>query len=99
MKTKTTAEAMALLERYKADRLAVAREIADDLITRNGETTTKDVCDVLRARGLVEGEKLYFLGALFNRPKKYIATGRVASGIVGPNAHSGNSCKVWTFAA
>lgn len=89
---------MALLERFKGDKIAVAREYADYLIGVCGYTTVSSVYDELLLDGLIsEGEKLHWLGAIFRQPK-YQWTGRWADGTKTAAKHSAQPAKVWAFA-
>lgn len=105
MVTKTTEEAIALLEeaiallnRTRPDYIRMGRRVADELILLFGETNTNQVRDTMQARGLIDDDvPLYWLGAVFRSPK-YRFTGKYFVGNPSAATHSAHPVKVWTFA-
>jgi hypothetical protein len=98
-KTKTTEEAMAVLKKYRADHIARARAIADELIARDGKTSSKRVYNEMKSRELIDHTiSDHWLGAVFNNAK-YAWTGEWTTSNVGPNTHSPRANKVWRRAA
>lgn len=96
MVTKTTEEAMELLEQYRAELLESARIIAAELIAVDGTTNTKRVREVMGARGLINPKVPdHWLGAVFNK-KRFRWTGDWTDGFEGVKAHSARPVKVWT---
>lgn len=92
LKTKTTGEAMELLERTRSKQIAIARRCADDLIYWQGTATTKQVVALMDAQGELDNSiPMHWLGAVFNQPK-YKWTGRSDLGV----GHAGRGAKVWT---
>jgi len=99
MKTESTAEAMALLKKYRYKLINEARVIGDELIRKNGSTNTREVYDIMSSRGLLDGNvNNFWLGAVFRENDKYHWTGDWVDGATGPNIHAPRKIKVWEFA-
>jgi hypothetical protein len=104
MKTRSTEEAMSVLQQYRAGQIEDAREVAAELIDKHGTTHSFAVQEVMAKRGLIDpvlGN--YWIGAVFNDPK-FVWTG---SWHFPPNikiatknkAHALRPVKIWTFSA
>ena len=101
--TSSTSEAMALLKQWRAAQIAQAREVAIELITRDGSTSSRRVQEVMAARNLID-EMLgnYWIGAIFN-DARFKWTGRWEIPQADPSAeknkaHAWRPIKVWMFA-
>jgi hypothetical protein len=103
MVTKTTGEAMDLLEKYRAEQIEDARDVACELIERHGYTSSRQVQEAMVQLDLID-EQLgnFWLGAVFNdrrfewtrkweipNPETKVATRN--------KAHAPRPIKVWTF--
>lgn len=66
MTTKSTEEAMAVLNNHYPDLIQIAREIAIDLARKNGEVHANEVRAVMGNRGIINPEEKHFwFGAVF----------------------------------
>lgn len=68
-KTRTTGEAMGLLEGKHSTLIAIARDIAIELIRRDGSTHSRAVRKAMFERGIIAGNegREHWLGAVFCR--------------------------------
>jgi hypothetical protein len=95
--TKSTEEAMELLETSKASLVAYGRKEAIRLAKENGEVTSRDVRQAMEGAGLLKKDsKEHWLGAVF-RGKPFKWTGRyfVYSDPI-RNIHE-RTIKIWTI--
>jgi len=97
-KKRATKEAMDLLHEHKEQYIALARDIADELIAKNGSTSTREVYSVMVARNVAppQGEATHWLGAVF-RTGRYRWTGRWDESYVSSSTHASRPVKIWTF--
>jgi len=101
--THTTGEAMDLLKEWRAGQIADAREVARELIERNGSTSCRQVQEVMVERDLID-ESLgnFWLGAVFN-DTEFEWTGEweipdALTKIATKNkAHAWRPIKIWAF--
>jgi hypothetical protein len=75
--TRSTAEAMDLLKRYRRRLIATGVVVACDLIAREGVTHSRAVLQEMERRGELDGPPIkdYWLGAIFNRRSIFCWTG------------------------
>ena len=79
-KTEDFKEALSLFAASRGMNRSIdaARDIADELIARQGSADVKEVKAVMVERELIkQSEKHHWLGAVFNKPKKYERTGEI----------------------
>jgi len=100
--TGSTAEAMALLQAYRAAQIEDAREVACELIEKYGFTTSKQVQEIMAERDLIDvtlGN--FWYGAVFNSSQfKWTGEWEFPAGNPATHknkAHDWRPMKIWTF--
>jgi len=97
-RTRTTAEAMDVLEEFRAAFLQQARDVAHDLIRREGSTHTRAVRAEMARRGYLDDERVreHWLGAVFNN-RAFVWTGEwhLPTGPSDGYTHAWRPVKVW----
>lgn len=78
-KTRSTTEALSLLESRRAWLVSLARRVAVELCKRDGSSNSHAVLVEMRSRGMLDGYdgKHHWAGAIFAAPEIFVTTGEL----------------------